>query len=366
MGVGLASYTADYSGYLPCFPGWGWTGYGKIGVSTTDVATGRTGDLPIGAGYFSTCLRTIGSGEKDNLDSALVYPLVGGYPAMTNGMFNQAPVGIGYLLSSGYIDDARVYYCPSSEGMPGSFAGNTFTAPSGVWLVSQWKTAGGTQAQNLCYGNFNNLARSKSYTAGGPGKHRKTSTESGYAYRNVPVVIDGVVTPEAKNYLLSGTRPTVSFRTKSPMFATDRILAGRAIAMDAFDKGDGAGSDALGVNNNTTTRAKSTNIEETRRMAGMGIKGHRDGYNLLYGEGNVSWFGDPRQSIIWHTQGEFAASAVRGSEVRNLLARNHFNKTTFDSGAGANTAHFAHTNLAIWHEMDTSAGIDVGADMLVP
>ena len=34
-------------------------------------------------------------------------------------------------------------------------------------------------------------------------------------------------------------------------------------------------------------------------LAGMGANVHKDGYNVLYGDYSVSWYGDPEQRIIY-------------------------------------------------------------------
>jgi prepilin-type processing-associated H-X9-DG protein len=41
--------------------------------------------------------------------------------------------------------------------------------------------------------------------------------------------------------------------------------------------------------------------DEVERMKypGDGAYGHRDGYNVLYGDGSVRWHGDPQQRLIW-------------------------------------------------------------------
>jgi hypothetical protein len=32
----------------------------------------------------------------------------------------------------------------------------------------------------------------------------------------------------------------------------------------------------------------------------MALYAHRDGYNVLHGDGSAKWHGDPQQSIVWY------------------------------------------------------------------
>ena len=58
---------------------------------------------------------------------------------------HQAPVGIGMLLVSGHIPDARSYYCPSSLGMRAVLK-QSKTVDYGVFEPKQWQGAGGFDA----------------------------------------------------------------------------------------------------------------------------------------------------------------------------------------------------------------------------
>ena len=46
---------------------------------------------------------------------------------------------------------------------------------------------------------------------------------------------------------------------------------------------------------------KATKLDSEGRLTypGDGIYGHKEGYNVLYGDGSVRWYGDPQQSHIW-------------------------------------------------------------------
>ena len=97
------------------------------------------------------------------------------------------------------------------------------------------------------------------------------------------------------------------------------------------------------------------------------MKAHVSAYNVLYGDYHASVYGDPQQRIIYHTQGFRNSSA--GPQARAifdygyLLANNTFARPSFDPGRTISDNYYtAHTNLAVWHQMDVAAGRDVGVD----
>jgi len=281
LGSALASYTGDYSGYLPSNPSWGQNGDALY--SGASLFTGRPGEARIREAH-TNLLRALAAGRKRADDNGLPVTTL---PTTNAGELNQAPLGLGNLLSGGYIADAKSLYCSSSDGMPGSYANNRFPYPTaskpfiGCYGLTQWKASGGNDARNLLYGNWSAFVQKE--TIGSPAvKYVEMLTESHYAYRNQRVGVEGLLDP-ALDPRLPGVRPKLKVAVNTPFFATERFLGGRAIAMDAFDKGPGKGTDALGVAN--TDKSESTNITVTATMAGMGIKGHVDGYGVLYGDG---------------------------------------------------------------------------------
>jgi prepilin-type processing-associated H-X9-DG protein len=55
----------------------------------------------------------------------------------------------------------------------------------------------------------------------------------------------------------------------------------------------------------------------------MGIDAHRDACNILYGDGHVTQYGDPRQTIIWHPFGQPSFVAYY-TQDQGSLAENYF------------------------------------------
>ena len=62
------------------------------------------------------------------------------------------------------------------------------------------------------------------------------------------------------------------------VWKTQRLLGLRATLMDRFGK----------------RVAKRNEL-----LAGDALWAHREGYNILYGDGGVRWMGDPQQRLIW-------------------------------------------------------------------
>ena len=378
IGRGLASYTGDHSGYLPGNCGWpslshDWcypsrdactVAHSKSGEeagqpSFTNVLQGfvgghfqgKPGDKPIrtdGANYH--CFyRAIAVGRK----SAPEYPAVSDR-VWTAGNLNLGPNGVGFLLTSGYVAAADLYYCPSSTNMVSeSWKDAAATTPYGRFNLEHWKTAGGLSAETLKYGKWNT-------NLNGASTLEFQAVFSNYAYRNAAV--GHYIYSWHKNdefngvYTLPATRPITLVGSTRPIFRTEKELSGRALVCDAFSKP--ACKDGLGNPMNTPAT-----VEETVAFPGNGIRGHRVSYNVLYGDGHSEAFGDPQERFVWHTQGSRVGDtwATPSTTWYNALNSNCFSKLTYHAASIKNNpehAWFKHTGLAMWHELDVSQKID--------
>ena len=133
-----------------------------------------------------------------------------------------------------------------------------------------------------------------------------------------------------------------------PVFKTQKDLAGRAIVADSFLK-----SEAL----------KTT-------QPGDGFWGHKDGYNVLYGDWSAKWYGDPQQTFIWWNDTPYInAWGADGPEA--YQGGNHNVITDYDNSPSYNPATYSAltTNtynfggvVYRWHLLDKAVGIDVGVD----
>jgi prepilin-type processing-associated H-X9-DG protein len=272
--------------------------------------------------------RNIGYSDKSIISGATYAP----------GQLNMAPQGIGSLLTAGYIGDASLYYCPSSDNMPGERPGE------GATRLADWKAAGGFGGDILHYGDW----RLNSY---GGNQHR---IHSHYFYRNIHC---GIMNPwhsyNDDKQPIPGTKPRVNVRIGQPMFRNGKEIGGRALVADAFTKGNTY--DMLGVN---VSGLNALDISFSTQIAGSGLRAHRTAYNVLYGDGHVGVFGDPQQKVIWHTQGRATTTFV--SSIYMFTANYFYGSGGWDSmGNSVSNNYFTHTPMAVWHEMDVSAGVDL-------
>ena len=370
VGKGMAMYTGDYGEYLPSWPGWNtplpggfswcfdvdgqptWTP-GECVLSHSGGSghtppvhkypyqyceayyAGKPGDTPIRVdNAYSMAWRTIAYGLKS--PSA----------PFAKGELNCAPMGLGYLATCGYVPDVSVLYCPSARNLPPDM----HTNDREVTDLSHWKSIGGTDGTALQYGDWSQRMYSTNVAA---------VAQSTYAYRNTYLGIwapwhvwsDGTAT-----YPVPGTRPAIPARINQPFFRTVKELNGRALVVDTFSKG--TSFDALGKFTYYGTASPPTqSLADTRLIAGFALKHHRDGYETLYGDGRVKWFGDPQRKIVWHTQG-YGTSGYGGRIYPFVIAYNHFFNSPFRTTVRPGHSYFDNNALGIWHDFDAAGGVD--------
>ena len=138
-----------------------------------------------------------------------------------------------------------------------------------------------------------------------------------------------------------------------PIFKTQKQLGGRSIATDCWGRSAIHQCDA------------NPNSPE----AGEGYWGHKEGYNVLYGDWHAKWYGDPQQSLIWwpikNYRGGVETAGTISASYRYHIAGNML---------GDIRAYWSHPSFLrdvnsisqgpgyIFHLFDVDAGIDVGAD----
>ncbi len=275
-----------------------------------------------------------------------------------NASLKHAPVGAGYLLSAGYLGDAQTYYCPSTVGVINPVRGPGI-GYSGGYRVEDWKTAGGFDAPVMHYGKW--------HTYGWAG-NQCTMLWSHYAFRGTPLFGDSTwhyYWEENRDLrtALAFTKPLQFAHLGSPLFRTQKELGVRAVMTDGFDKVFQFNPyvDALGA-----AYPASPTAADTSSKAGMGISGHRDGYNVLYGDGSARWFADPQQKLVWHSMGAKPASPT--SPPYEVIGANNW-RSQFGpwalSGGSATTrmteddVYWQYSSAKVWHDFDLGAGVDV-------
>jgi len=358
LAVAIASYTSDYGSYYMGKATWGypWSWGGK-GVYQSrsewiyDVHGGRDQDP-------RPDMRCIGTGRTDPSATAA-------------GALKVAPMGMGLLMSTGAIGDGRLFYCPSAkDAFLNCYSHTTYygRAPSagpppthGGYnpndTLADWEAAGGFSQNILTHGawqrrNWHNTASTS------PPNNWIISVFSNYSYRNQPgwgYSTHSTYGPTHARAQVSVafTRPKVLAKTAgAPVFKTTRILGDRALVMDTFAKGE------------------SPNWVPS---PGFGIKAHKDGYNVLYGDHHCAWYGDPQQQIIYWTM-DYSGDQIRGAGLffsDHYWAGRYWHTYQDELNPEPVTAEYRNSQMntlwgttgvpLIWHNADLAAGVDAGA-----
>ena len=243
-----------------------------------------------------------------------------------------APWGMGWLIKTGSLPDARTMYCPSRGA-------STFSIKNGVdapsrhnWArlngtdgespgspqdtIGHWKTAGGFDGKTLTHGRWGK----HEHPYGGVNGYQVLSQ---YCYRNQPIL-----SGDAKLEVVY-TSPLVYTEGMCPPFKTPKWLKGRTLVSDAWFKG-----------------AIAT-------IPGYGERCHTDGYNILTGNYETKWYSDAEKRIIYYDPPD------AGNTTGDL--------TGYYDGGLLSTRNYADptkkTRLqvpAIWHVFDQSISIDLG------
>ena len=276
------------------------------------------------------------------------------------GNLNMAPNGLGFLVSGNYVPDASVFFCPTSEGMPKSpnrgdpepemYHGQAATR------VKDLKRAGGLDAKSIMLGDWDWMQ-----AFGGEAGYYSCSraVQGHYNYRLVPttaMTYNRNHSPRLNEWFrVSHIKPDRLVHLGEPVFKTQKHLAGRAIVTDSWDK----------------SRAVTEELKP-----GYGWYGHREGYNVLYGDWSAKWYGDPQERIIWWPAWRISPGASN-EWVNGIMTNCITDMFAFEPTSTAGVYYkypegFRRPNdateiqiggvVVVWHIFDTAAGIDVGVD----
>ena len=289
------------------------------------------------------------------------------------GQFNLGAVGLGSLLESGYVGDVRLFYCPSSTDMVSRVVHTrmeyrTTSYRIGHWAddISDFKASGGYDAKSVQYGEWNWLRplgvrhdigwdpSSANYTRTfGAQFHKPRTVLSHYQYRLTPAAPDNYLTYWNQRVRLLYTKPDRIVVPGELVFKTQKQLGGRTIVTDAWGR---------------TSKDDQVGTVPSAPLPGEGFFGHKEGYNVLYGDWHAKWYGDPQERLMWWPfRTELGAIvAGDGGDYHGL----GFSKLT----DCVQDDRFAYTNASypqirvkeeggfVWHLFDSDAGIDVGVD----
>jgi len=348
QGTALVAYLSDYGDYFPGHNGMHVTGnpslipypyqaancdgcwYTDPRISGPDGQVrgnmdGSDGDLDW---YKSgiTLQRTIFYGFK---------PTATGANDWTAGKLNTSPVNTGYLLTGGYFTDPLAYTCPSFSPFKGGagatdywyiYAYTRWAYPD-VCMPVMWRKLGDLGARAFTHGAYNVFS---------PSHNKMKMASSHYQYRNSATWHrndrDTYTRPhwywQDNQIVFKYTKPHLMPTFGNPMWPTSRLLGGRAILSDSFSR-------------------RPTLDGTYDALTSDGDRCHRDGYNVLYGDSHIAWYGDPQKKIIYWPPSDNA--------TQNLATSYRYP----EAGVRRNGP------FTIWHLFDAAAQIDADIDFSV-
>ena len=277
-------------------------------------------------------------------------------------------MGLGALMTTGYVGDVQVFYCPSAESMPPDGTPNGYDDDGwgsasasggeyrgrGVSNLSQIKHSGGYDGYSMTHGLWNiggslwgSSNRGWSAYDGNQGR----AVQSHYAYRLVSSHIGEFNWPAdfADNQPVRArvrhTRPDRVINSGEPIFKTQRHLQGRAVVADAFAECGAASTFPL-----------------TRPA--IGWYGHKEGYNVLYGDWHTKWYGDPQRRLMYRQPLHLSYGSYYGAwagSCNNVVSDwtdgEKANGDPVDCGDQTNEGP-----VYLWHLLDEDADVDVGVN----
>ena len=258
---------------------------------------------------------------------------------------NMAPVGLGSLLTSGYIGDARLYFCPSSAGMEPT--GTTWTVPywNGYSVADDLDDlkkapAASTRAASLT-ATGNGSTSSPTPTAAAPRCGRSSATTR---IASSPPACLTILTHGARRCASITPNPTAMSAPANRCSKRRSNWPAGAICTDTWGR-------------------NSYDTVADPRKPGEGIYAHREGYNALYGDWHAAWYGDPQQKLMW-----WPMSNSGGADTTTMgrsLSCNTLSDCEEDPAAnavGADNAFVEEGPILAWHLFDVNAGMDVDVD----
>ena len=89
---------------------------------------------------------------------------------------------------------------------------------------------------------------------------------------------------------------------------------------------------------------------------GWNIDTHKDGYNVLYCDLHVSWYGDPSRRIMY-----WEPPRKKSIVSANLGVSTAYDPNLTESADADAWYDNRHQAMLVWHLFDEAAGLDVGA-----
>jgi prepilin-type N-terminal cleavage/methylation domain-containing protein len=464
---GLESYCSDFGGYFPCYPGWGVDPTADTGgdsdlslvsggitysahINNAPYTCQMTGFIPRGpaitggnpqAPYkpiipFSAVgtqeplsLPIFGGAPTGAVGTAAVmcghaFPGVNffrtiffGSPTIFEGSTVQGaipiaghacfcgPVGLGNLVTSGYITDAKVFMCPSAEGMPwdagaanvGLSKGDLATLIAGTGLDDAGALRGGNYPQ-VAHNYGAQLVNGEQL--GWQNQPNVYGFQCSYNYRGVPISTGGAsilytgpgkggvpyTAPDLKTVgvgvprdssqapycpcadFADWTTPGIKAYAGCPEFKTQKLLGNRAICSDTFSKWDEAPGSVY-----------APDLTPTQTL-GYGTWAHKTAYNVLYGDWHATLISDTEGKILHWSEANANGIPLDYADISASIATisyptvpsnrygGYYSVMPSSAADGALPANLisASEGFLLWHFLDTQSGIDVASGGTAP
>jgi len=343
--LALMSYTSDYSEYFPSWPEAGGIDRSVPYASSPQFIRGaamykdqRTGQQLCGRPSYPEHFTTTGDiyyhrgrafnwrsigvafkAQSSSTESVIQADWVG------DGRLNMVPVNMGITVDCGYVADMRSFYCPSAMAAPDRAMYDSALLQS----LDEMSMVGKTWDRNhLLFGNYS--VGKKGTTFGSYPAARCANVRSRYNYRNAALVTYvGASTQWNMRLDVPFTKPKLRTWNGAPCFGTQKLLAGRALLSDTWEKP-----------HSTLSSDAYLNFDP-----GAALYTHKDGYNVVYGDGHGAWYGDPERRIMYY--GPLQVADYTNPNSAFIVPKAYRTSTT--------------GGYDIWHRFDMREGVDLDA-----
>ena len=334
MATGLSSYASDYQNYYPCWPGVDHDGHkdlqddgngnfagaerglfkeSRLGITQESARYWQNTDYG-GSMQYTIFELNRGVGNWRSIGACVNESESSPTPNGVDDMI--VPFKLGVLLYAGYLSDYNILYCPSGQGMSDPTWGDAGSKQ--LQNLRDAKRSGATTGKGLFYGDY-----STGFVADGD---YQITLRCQYNYRpDIYSILNRPPSYTAHSLLpLIATRPRVNAWNGGQAFPTQRALGARALVCDTFEK-----------------RCDGTLDPTLCAIKAAGEQCHKDGYNVLYGDGHAAWYGDPQKRIIWW-------------KLAGYRNQHHSMYGTVHVYGTIGQSHL------VWHVIDEAGGVDVG------
>ena len=245
-----------------------------------------------------------------------------------------APVGLGFLINRSFMNDARVLFCPSAQGMPPDWGAGTTDLKGGAFAGrADLDTLGGHDMDALSAGNW----------PASPNWFGGYGFQSHYNYRNVPITAglkmhdtdsDMSADQPITEVLFKSINPDHTSEVGCPQFKNQRKLDNRAIVADTFSS-----CDEPGLDQSVTT--------------GYSQYAHRDGFNVLYGDWSARWVTDAGEKMkYWNYNQTINEPEISASLASVAIPVDRMSDPPLYDVTGHSEG------FSLWHALDVANQID--------